>query len=121
MHLIHPFIYMPMPAVPRLVVRHLFDFVQPFLGAAVHFALVNAGKKHLNRHVFQRAGVGEDHVKRFYPHLLFHVPLDFLGGLLVFLPTVSPKLTADFVHAVGAADHQVPGALNVVNLAVFGK
>lgn len=104
MHPIHPFIRMPMPAVPRLVVRHLLDFVQPFLRATVHFALVNAGEKHLDGHVFKGASVGEDHVKRFYPHLIFHVPLDFLGGLLIFPPTVALKLAPGLIHAIGDAE-----------------
>ena len=66
---------MPMPAVPRLVVCHLLDFVQPLFRVAIHFALVNAGEKHLDGHVFKGASVGEEHVKLFYPYLFLHVPL----------------------------------------------
>ena len=54
---INAFIDMPMTAVPRFIVDHFFDFVEPFLCACIHGALVDAGEKGFDGFIFERASV----------------------------------------------------------------
>lgn len=56
-HFINAFIYVPMTAIPRFVVCHFFDFIEPFFRACINGALVNAGEKGFNRFVFKRTGM----------------------------------------------------------------
>ena len=72
------FIDMPMTAIPRFIVYCFFDFVEPFFRACVHGALVDAGEEGFNGFVFERAGVGQNHIKSLFFYLLLNILLDFL-------------------------------------------
>ena len=57
-HFIDVLIDVPMAAVPRFVVRHFFDGVEPMFGAIIYGALINAGEKGFDGLVLEGAGVG---------------------------------------------------------------
>lgn len=77
-HFINAFIDMPMTAVPRFIVDHFFDFVEPFFCACIHGALVDAGEKGFDGFIFERTGVRQDYVKFLFLYLLLNILLDFL-------------------------------------------
>lgn len=54
---IDAFIDMPVTAIPRFIVDHFFDFVEPFFRACIDGALVYTGEKSFNGFIFERAGV----------------------------------------------------------------
>ncbi len=41
MQLVNPLVYVPMPEIPRLVIKHLLNGIQPVLRAVVHGGLVD--------------------------------------------------------------------------------
>ena len=54
-HFINAFIDVPMTAIPRFVIDHFFDFVEPFFCACIHGALVDARKEGFYGFIFKRA------------------------------------------------------------------
>lgn len=121
MHFIDSLVRMPVAAEPGYVVGALFDSVEPLLGACVHGALVDRGKEHLPRLVFEGAGMRQDHVDVVLAELLLHVCLDLLRGLLILPPSISAGETVELVHAVRAADDDVLFAVQGKDFAVLCK
>ena len=61
-HFVDTLVQVPMPTEPCFVVYHLFNFVKPVFGACINHALVDIRKEHLYRLVFERTGMGENHI-----------------------------------------------------------
>ena len=110
MQLVNSFVYMPMSQIPRLVVEHLFDGIQPVFCAVVNGRLVDTGQEALGRHILERAGVGKYNIHGMCPALLLNILLDRWSRLLVRPPIVSHTETVELIHAVSTANHTAPAS-----------
>lgn len=107
MHFVDALVHMPVSTEPRFIINGIFDLVEPTLGAVIHSALVNEGKKHLGRLILIGAGVGQDNVHFMNGKLLGRIGFDFLGRLLIWPPAIVSTESVILINAVGTADNKV--------------
>ena len=121
MQIVNPLVYMPMPQIPRLVVKHLLNGVQPVLRTVVHGRLVDSWQEALCRNILIRAGVGEYHIHMMCLALLLNIFLDRRSRLFVWPPLIPLTKAIEFVNAISTADHKTPFAFDVEDISVNRK
>lgn len=63
MQLVDSLVYMPVVEIPRLVIKHLLNGIQPVLRTVVHGGLVDSGEEAFCRNILIRAGVRKHHIR----------------------------------------------------------